>query len=259
MGGIPTQEGTGLIHTRPSKRVPKRGPFRALSEIVRRRIELDGVDDWIDRRLNDAFPSVSLPNDHPFAPYEGGEHNDARVLGCHLDGSDFTLTIDHYNVERLAAVLLKDGEWRRRGLGWFKGRFPVTLRFEGIREIHVLEDAEVGRFRKVRASLRGLSNALDDVILLRCIGYDENTLRFHLEFNTQYRIEIQKSWGILPTANMFIECATVSVKEDLRQKWIETVDEGTLPLLEALLAEGPVQSWCVPDFEAFVQNMGRGP
>lgn len=247
MGGGSAARGVGLIHRRPSKHAPRRGSFAALSEIVREREPV--LENWgSDWRLRKAFPSVVLPSDHAFAPYEGLEHNDAMILGCVRERTAFSLTINHYNVWRLAAVVSEDGDaWHR-----LRDRFPVTLRFEGVREFRVVQHREEGDYRILRASLDGLASALFDVIALRCVGFSAEGLRFALWANGWRDIRTKEM--VANEITILLSCDGVGVTERLREDWIASVGEETLPLLDGLLAAGPVQGWSVPDFERFVEE-----
>ena len=172
-----------------------------------------------------------------------------RFWGVRLDRDSLSLTINHYNVERLASAL--QGGW-----GGLQDKFPVVLNFEDVRELHVVVDAELGLYRKLRASLRGLSKALDDVVALRCIGYLPDAFRLHLEINVRHSrwIEVEPGAGIVPGTNMLLECGRIAVVEDLRQNWIDHVGEGSVHLLDALERAGPAQRWSMPDFDRFIEN-----
>ena len=124
-----------------------------------------------DRRIGDAFPSVVLSSHHPLKSFEGFALNDSRVLGCTIERRDFALTIDHLCVGSLAATT-------RGALLEWKDQFPVTLRFEDVREFWVVHQREIGDYRLLRASLRSLSAMLYDVIALRCVGTSGGTSRF---------------------------------------------------------------------------------
>lgn len=210
-------------------------------------------DSWEnDRTLDLAFPPATLTPEHPLAPYLGYEQNDAMVLGCAVKRDAFTLTIDHYNVWRLASVA-------RRTWSGPRDCFPVELRFAGVREMRVVLQAGTGEYRLLRSSIAALASVLDDVIGLKCVGANPGSLLFHLRLNSRRMVPMASGGWWAGEIDVLLECESASVAENLRQNWIDAVGEESLPLLDALLRLGPFQSWGVPDFERFVAEKTSAP
>ena len=99
-------------------------------------------------------------------------------------------------------------------------------------------------------ALDDLSSILWDVISLRCIGNGPEVLRFSLEVNGRRPIRTKEE--VENEITILLERESVTVAEDLRRNWIDSVGADSLPSLETLLRLGPVQSWSVPEFEQFV-------
>jgi hypothetical protein len=187
-------------------------------------------EDWQDPQAAvNLFSRVKLPAGDPAKRHFGFGQNDARVLGVKLGADTLELTLNHYDIERLAACLVG---WEER----FRRAFPVTFRFTGVTELVLLRVVEQRVWQKLRASQTTLGQRLNDVIQLNCVLFEPGTRRFVLEFHGIGRFA---RGG--PCAGHAHHCETailvlaaaLEVQERYREGWIEAFGGKHLDVLDA--------------------------
>lgn len=249
-----------MIPSRPSKRVHRDSPFAWLRELPRlgsSPVWNDCFDfdqpppDWLDRL---AF--VSVPESHPVRRHLGFAHNDALIQDLHIGRETLTLTINHYDVERLAYTI--ENRPRRA----MRRSFPVILRFGAISELAVVRAVEQGVYQKIRCSQPTIAPRLLDVVRIECLHYEEGCQRYVLSLNgTQSRFrrgKDQDHW-FMNTYHVCVQAAELAIDERYRPGWVRLFGADRLDLLDAFEKVWPVPRWNVPDFERWVRDQGHTP
>lgn len=252
---------TPLIYGRPSRQIPKDSVFAPLRDMPRVRANpttafFDDEEYEQDPLKGRMPPAVDWPTDHPAARHLGWGQNDAVILGVEIESNVFRLTFNHYDVERLAAVL--SHPWRAE----FRSAFPVTLHFEEVSELHILRMVEHWAVQHIRSSRSGLSDALCDIIDLNPIATCDDGAAFTLEMNggrNGWRAKRPKHSPIGWYHDVIVVCLTAKelrVSERYREGWVRLFGEEDLWILDRFESVWPVPGWAVPDFENFLIEAG---
>ncbi len=245
-----------MIHTRQLRRIKKTSLFSYLRELKR----VGQLAVWSDeceesKDVIDRFATVALPDAHPAKRYLGYGQNDAEALGIEFGKESLTVTLNHYDVARLASVVLEDAAaWPR-----LRSAFPVGLRFEGISELLILRIVEQGVYQRIRSRQRSIACVVNDVIQMECIAYTPSQQHYILEFNGLGR-PFSRNLARPPSPYndgyaFCIQATDLVVNEHYRQGWKHVFDGKNLDVLDAFEQVWPVPAWGKSNFEEWIGNL----
>ena len=246
-----------MIHSRPSRHISKNGAFGALHGLKRvgQRRGIPPEDwDWPPRLgpVLETLLGVRWPEPGSFKSAALGRHdqwgqNDAVILDLDLEGDTFSLTVNHYDVERLAAVMVDYQEWRS-----LRKAFPVEFTVAGVTEFHALTAVEDSAILKLRHRLRTLGNVLCDI---RCIfevpsfgdtcSFVFAIHEFFGEFKRKGHTPKLCDYGTY----LCVSGKSLVIHESYREGWAGQFGAEALFILDRFDPLWPKNNWAVPDFE----------
>jgi hypothetical protein len=241
---------------RPPKQIPIDSVFAHLRDLPRvGQAALPEDPEWEPEiKTYDYAKMVEpIPADNKLRRYFAFGQNDAHVIGGTLSGDRFTLTLNHYDVWRLACSA--------RILDWWDARrcFPVSLHFEGLKEIYAMRSAEDQHWQLIRNSRSRMFSNFWDVICFTMHSWADDEVVAALRVNNwrpftrrQARSSNYSNW-----TEIHIRAKNVSLDESYRDGWIKHCGKATLPLLDAFEDVWPVQEWGVAEFERWAKLHGH--
>lgn len=211
-------------------------------------------EDWLGE-YPDAFDLISavpLPTDHPAKRHFGFGQNDAGVLGFELGRDSVALTLNHYDIERLAYMFQGEESCNLRSA------FPVTFRFDGVSEFVVLRAVEEGVYQKIRHSQSSFAETLYDVRRLECVqftaGAQQHVLQVH--HGSRFFSRSARPVGGACGLTVCLAARSMGVIEGYREGWVRAFGGKRLDVLDAFDEIWPVSMWSVHDFEEWLMQKG---
>lgn len=210
-------------------------------------------EDWLGE-YPDAFDLISavpLPTDHPAKRHFGFGQNDAGILGFELGRDSLTLTVNHYDIERLAYMFQGEESCNLRSA------FPVTFRFNGVSEFVVLRAVEEGVYQKIRHSQSSFAETLWDVVRLECVQFTTDEQHYVLDFNFSrgFSRSAQRVGGACGLTVCLV-ARSLGVTEGYREGWGRAFKRRRLEVLDAFDEVWPVTGWSMRDFEHWLKQKG---
>lgn len=201
----------------------------------------------------DAFDLVSpvpLPDDHPATRHFGFGQNDAGILGFEFGRDSLTLTVNHYDIERLAYMFQGEESCNLRSA------FPVTFRFDGVSEFVVLRAVEEGVYQKIRHSQSSFAETLYDVRRLECVQFTADAQQYVLQVHHGPRFFSRSAQRVGGACGLTVCLVgrSLSVTEGYREGWARAFSGKRLDILDAFDEVWPVSSWSLRDFEHWLKQ-----
>ena len=200
------------------------------------------------------FEPVPLPDWHPAMKHFGHGQNDARVLGIEIGREFLEVTFNHYDVQRLASMLLEKADaWRS-----LQATFPVTLRFGGVSQLEIHRIIENGVYQKIRTSQRALR--LADISEMQCVHYEAEVQHYVLQIHgagtpyNRYRGQDRHGW-YTNSYYLCIAAPQLEANERYREGWIKVFDGKNLDILDAFESVWPVPRWSMKDFSRWLEEL----
>jgi len=241
---------------RPSKRIDPEGPLALFRNLTRVPQKLHQDPTWEDECFTPDrpdplkwFPEVAAET--PINRYLGWSQNDAFVNECRLKDRNYVLSLNHYDVHRLATVFDEDISWYRR-----RKDFPVTIEFQDAR-VEIVRVVEQGAVQKVRSSAANLSGRLCDIRTIRCIAASAEMYTFLVVVRGMTGFRRGKREFANPYEDCYyiaVTCRNVILIEGYREGWLAKLGEEKLPILTKFDKVWPVPGWAMHDFEAWVDE-----
>lgn len=249
-----------MIRTRPCKSIDPSGLLAAFRQYVRvpQSMHLDPV--WEDACFTPDLPDPlrafdEVKVDGKVGRYLGWSQNDAQVIATEFDKSSFKLTINHYDVWRLAGVLDENHPWRQ-----LREAFPVTLEFVDVESLEIVRIVEQGAAQKLRSSMRFLSKRLDDIRTIRCVGASPERQSFLIVARgcrRGYR-RAKKVFSNTYEDSYYIalSCRYAEVHEKYREPWELLFGKSMLSILDRFDSVWPQPLWAICEFENWLEESG---
>ncbi len=251
-----------MIHTRPSRHISKRGAFGALHGLRRvgRHRGIPPEDwDWPPRfgPVLETLLGVRWPEPGTFRSASLGRHdqwrqNAAIILDLVLQVDTFTLTINHYDIERLAAVIVDYQGWRP-----LQSAFPVVFAITDVSEFHALTAVEDSAILKIRHRIRSLREELESIRCIFEIPSEEGSKS--IVFSVNESLPEFRRKGHSPEERDNGTCLCVSgkcltVRESYREGWAEQFGEDAMFILDRFDPLWPRNDWGVRDFQRWFEE-----
>lgn len=202
-------------------------------------------------QISESAPDTSVER---WKRYLGHSQNDAIVIGWEVRNDFASLTFSHHDVARLAsAISTHPDPWNL-----LKNKFPVTLTFCGLIELHVLRMVEHGVFQKVRSTVSNLARNFNDIgsIILIQESSDEITLAIEIRGERPFlREKPPFCFSFTNEYYLLIRAQSVSVEENYQQAWFELFGKEKRNILEAFEAVWPQPNWSMNEFDDWLSQI----
>jgi ribosomal protein L35AE/L33A len=188
-------------------------------------------------------------------------HHDAKIHGIAFSASDFHLTFNHYDVERLAAILVDyPDDWRA-----LQRAFPVTLQLRDVVELHVLNCVENGVLLKLRHSFRNAADSWEDIYWLHAYPLDRGLWGVAVEMHGNrwfQRRRFRRRESDAQMCGSTLCVATPEIRVELRERdgWSEVFGEESTFVVERFLERWPhdTHRWCVDQIQDWLKTEFAG-
>lgn len=244
---------------RPRKRIPKSSVFASARSLPRLgpepNLHPEEDHDWYFEppEIEKLFPAIQIESGDPTGRYLDSSQHDARILNFKIEASEIVLTVNHFDVWRLASCFAGH-DWKS-----YARTFPVTYVFEGVHEVHVLRCAEEGAYQKVRASLSDLGTTLRDVLEIAKVGQPPAGPMFRLSIdnrksggfrrNSTLKLDVYGNWF-----EILIHCSALRIDDGSWEGWRRAFGPNADAVFRAFDDLWPVNTWGVPDFEEWLEQ-----
>ena len=214
--------------------------------------EFHEVEEWPDVEPVDLSICFNgLPEDHRLRRYFGFGQNDAFVISGSFQNDHISLTINHYDVWRLACFA---------GLAdWHKcdDAFPITLRFSGVKEFYPLRIVEHGDWQMIQKSRRCVFDNFVDVGNFEMCAFSADEVVALMYFNGgecyKRKRKLKEGW-YNNEYKLCIHARKIDLEEHYREGWIKYCGEDSLPLLDKFESVWPVPAWGEPEFLEWIEK-----
>lgn len=248
--------------SRSSRHISKCSAFSALHGLKRVEGPRDlYVDyDFVHPRLGpvlEALLGVRWPKDGECKSEQLGRHDqwaqhDGGILDFNLSPERFALTVNHFDVERLAAVMVDYKQWHS-----LKKAFPILFEVRGLREFHAIASLHDDTILKLRHRLSTLPKGLHTINSIFQVPSPPGTVSFVFNCHEFLHRRLRN-----PNSNLFqfFEvnlCANgeaLNINEGFREGWAEQFGEEALFILDRFDPVWPQRRWSVLDFEQWLES-----
>lgn len=179
--------------------------------------------------------------------------NDSVVQDIKIGRDSIELTVNHYDVERLASMLKpKPINWDILGTA-----FPVIYRFDGVSELQVLRAVEHGALQHFRSSFRRLNGRLSGISYIHVLNCSAASISCIFAVNGGTWFSRGKKVQLTEFFDEYylcIEAANLTIEDRHREGWLKAFGPEQMAILDRFESVWPVPNWSVPDFETFLES-----
>lgn len=247
--------------SRSSRHISKCGAFSALHGLKR----VEGPRDLfigsefelslgpvIEALFGVRWPKYGEWKSEELGRHDQWAHHDGGILDFNLNHERFVLTVNHYDVERLAAVMIDYKQWQS-----LKKAFPILFEVSGLREFHAIASLHDDTILKLRHRLSTLSKSLHD---LRCVfqvpsppGSSSFVFVCHEFLHKNYRNGNSNKFQY-QGMHLCVNGSQLEIVEGYREGWARQFGENALFILDRFDPVWPRNNWGVLEFERWLES-----
>ena len=194
-----------------------------------------------------------VPKDHPVHKYLAGYFGHSNVIQGWYRNDECVLSFNHVYLHHLALTM--------RGWEYDESlftAFPITFRFSGVKEFHVIRSVEHFWFQMLRASRDNVFRNLEMVEQLRMPRLDADRVTFNGCFRSKSRFKCKKLGPAMRMGEDYCICIsanTFELEEEFRQGWVEQMGKDNLDIMDDFLLDYK-WNWGIEDYEDWLEKRG---